>query len=356
MGQARQTAAQRKLREAQEVVQKAKEAEQKAWREKWQAQQADPEYQRKQAERAAHSEERSRKMAIGKESAFFARLDKVRKQTFSDDYQMEQVAYHEAGHAVIAEVLSNGVSKATVLPEATKVKSDNTTSLEVKSLGHVMSNGSLPVSPRLQALIKVAYLRAGGLAVEFAYDEDAWGTGNDDKQIEEAIKAYGYETKTKEHSQLRQDGTNLCWKMFQDAKVWQAVEDVKDMLLMEYTISGEDIRAIVKKQYYPELIDIDVTRQHCFRFRKNRVTTRWGNEPGASYVLGINVHANTYGYYSGYQLSQPKYVAEVTKANAQPVPFLYKPARQMSFVFPAHGVPAAAPVKKPRRKKAQAVA
>ena len=360
MKKSAETAEQRKLRKAAELVKAAKEAEQKAWREKWQAQQADPEYQRNQAERNANREERSRKMAIGKENAFFARLDKARKQILADD-QIEHTAYHEAGHAVIAEVLSNGVSNATILPEATEVKdANNTTGLEVKSLGHVTSNGNLPVSPRQQALIKVAYLRAGGLATEYAcpYDDGSWGwgTGGDDKQIEEVIKAYGYESNTKEHIIFVQEASVLCWKMFQDTKVWRAVEDVKDMLLIEYTISGEDIRAIVKKQYYPELIDIDVTRQYCFRFRKNRVVTRWGNEPGASYVLGINVYANTYCY-QGYNYAYTKYADEVVKANVQPAPFPCKPTHQMSFVFPRHATkPASAPTasKRMRRKKAAA--
>jgi hypothetical protein len=373
----KETETQKKLREAQELVKAAKEAEQQAWRDRWQSQQADPEYQRKQAERTAKSEERSRKMAIGKENNFFARIEKIRKQTFADAEQMEHTAYHEAGHAVIAEVLANGVSKATILPEATEVKdANNSSSLEVKSLGHVMPNGNLPISPRQQALIKVAYLRAGGLATAYAnpYDDHSWGwgTGNDEKQIVEVIEAYGYKSGTKEHEKFRNEATELCWKMLQDAKVWQAVEDVKDMLLMEYTISGEDIRAIVKKQYYPELVDIDVTRQYCFRFRKNRVVTRWGGETGASFVLGINVHANSYGYYSGYCLSQPKYVEEVTKANVHPVPFPVKPIKftvpngqeitlptsiQMPFQFPPQvaavaAVVAPTKVRKSRRKKA----
>lgn len=356
-----ETAEQRKLREAAELVKAAKEAERKAWQEKWKAQQADPEYQCKQAERYAKSEERSRKMAIGKENNFFAKLDKVRQQTFSDGDEMEHTAYHEAGHAVIAEVLSNGVSMATIIPQATEVKDANSsTIMEIKSLGHVTSSGNLPVSPRQQALIKVAYLRAGGLATENAnpYDDDSWGwgTGGDEKQIVEVIEAYGYKSGTKEHEKFRNEATELCWKMLQDPKVWQAIEDVKDMLLMEYTISGTDIRAIVKKQYYPELVDIDITRQYCFRFRKNRVTPRWGNEAGASYVLGINVHADS--YYRGYTLSQPKYVEEVTKANVQPAPFPCKPAYQMSFVYPPHAASAVAPALSPKRtrRKKQAVA
>jgi hypothetical protein len=343
-----ETEEQRKIREAQEVVKQAKEKEQQAWREKWQAQQADPEYQRKQAERNAKSEERSRKIAIGKENAFFTKLDKVREQTFSHEEKMEDVAYHEAGHAVIAEVISNGVSKATILPEANEVKdANNVTTLEVKSLGHVMPNGNLPVSPRQQALIKVAYLRAGGLAMEYSYDgdEEEWGTGNDDKQIEEVIKAYGYEPGTKEHILFIEQASDLCRKMFEDPKVWQAVEDVKDMLLMEYTISGEDIRAVVKKQHYPNLVDIDVTRQRCFRFRKDRVASRCNGEAGASYVLGINLHANTYGYYSGYRLAEPAYVNKFREENAKPIPFPVSYRTQLSLFN------APAPVKKSRKKK-----
>jgi hypothetical protein len=118
--------------------------------------------------------------------------------------------------------------------------------------------------------------------------------------------------------------------MFQDPRVWEAVKDVKDMLLAEKTISGGDVRAIVKKQYYPDLISIEVTKQLCFRYRKNRFNGYWGSAP---FALGINIHTDH--YYNGYQLREPQYVRDITKANAQPTPYpTSRLAWQIPFSFP----------------------
>jgi hypothetical protein len=364
MKKVKEAAEQRKLRKAQELIEANKKKQQEEWRAKWEAQQKDPEYVRKTMERREKSEERSRKMAIGKENAWLARQKMIEHEASLNQDDLEHTAYHESGHAVVHEVLSNGVSVATIVPRGDESKSTtNSTAIDVKSLGHVTPNGKLPIPKRQQTLVEVACLLAGGLATEFAGFEP-WGTGGDDKMIADAMRQLGLQPNTKEYVLFEHEASDICWKLFEDPKVWQAVEDVKDMLLVEKTISGADVRAIVKKQHYPKLVPIEVTRQLYFHYRKNRVNAYDGSAP---FVIGINVHNNTYGFYGGYTLTQPAYVNEVIKANTQPVPFPVNPVKvkaptgfeytlpfpsQVSFQFPSHAAtPVAAPAGKVTRRK-----
>jgi hypothetical protein len=334
-----ETEEQRKIREAQEVVKQAKEKEQQAWREKWQAQQADPEYQRKQAERNAKSEERSRKIAIGKENKQLAIANKIQERlAYLTPDNLEFIAYHEAGHAMVYEVLGNGVVSATILPQAKDGKvDDKPDKLEIRSLGHVLANDPLPCSKRHRAVAHIAGCFAGGFATERAGWEEPWGTQSDDKQIEETLAIFDPEDREGIRSAARKE----CWRLLCDPRMWQAVVDIKDMLLTEKTISGKDVRALCKKQYYPEAVNIDVTKQLCFHYRRNRFTPRYGEKQDTSFVLGIGLS----DYVHGFPLAEPAYVRKVREERAQPIPFPVSYRTQLSLFN------APAPVKKSRKKK-----
>ena len=68
------------------------------------------------------------------------------------------------------------------------------------------------------------------------------------------------------------------------------------------------MRAIVKKQYRPDLFPLTITKQLSFHYRKEFYTS-WGGS--APYSLGIG--DNHYGFH----LSMPQYVHEFMKANTQ---------------------------------------
>jgi hypothetical protein len=336
-----ETEEQRKIREAQEVVKQAKEKEQQAWREKWQAQQADPEYQRKQAERNAKSEERSRKIAIGKENAQLARDKKIQQQvSYIDKDTLEHIAYHEAGHAMMQEVLSNGCTEATIMPTSKDGKvDDKAEKLEIASLGHMMPNGELPVSKRQRAVAHIAVCLAGGCATEKAGWEP-WGTQTDNKQVEQTLDQFDKE----ERKGILDEATAVCIELLEAPRMWAAVEAIKEMLLTEKTISGKDVRALCKMQYYPTAVHIDVTKQLHFHYRKNRYKPTYGTGPDSSFVLGIGLGTG-YGWAPGFPLSEPDYVKKVRQENAKPIPFPVSYRTQLSLFN------APAPVKKSRKKK-----
>ena len=120
-------------------------------------------------DRAANSEQRERTRLINKENRALAAIAAIEKEFASCFYHdIEFTAYHEAGHAVLHEVLSNGVNYATIVPN----KKDD----KQGSLGHVQPAGTLPISQRQRVLVEVACLLAGGLAAQEAGDEDwDWG-------------------------------------------------------------------------------------------------------------------------------------------------------------------------------------
>lgn len=326
----KETAAQVELRKAQELVQKAKKAEQDAWQAKWKAQRQDPEYKRKQAERWAKSEERSRKIAIGKENKQLAQQAKLQalltEKGWTHKQHEEHAAIHEAGHAVVIEILGNGVQHATILPRATKDSVGlSLDKIEVGSTGHVLPNsGSLSVLGDEGIVYEIAGLKAGGQATANAgyqyFDEygetynehgDEYngdnggrqlGVSKDEEMVDEALK------KVKSASsislwQAEYRGAGMAEQVLDDPKAWAACEEIAQGLLTEKTLSCADVRTIVKKHMHPELgIKIDIGRQYSFHYRKNRQHTY--TDGVVPYTLGIG------DYHYGYSLSQPSYVKE----------------------------------------------
>jgi hypothetical protein len=299
-----ETAAQRKLREAQELVKAAKEKEQEAWRAKWDAQQRDPAYKVKQARLAATREERSRKMAVGKENAQLARQAELGEHIKGRE---EEVAYHEAGHAVVHELLGNGVVEATIVPREDKGSSDSDN--RGLSLGHVTPYAAnFPLPEYGRNLHAVVGMLAGGMVVHSVYDLDAEedGTGGDEDNISWVIKSMNLTDA--EESQFLCEAWALGVKLLADPKVWAAVEEVKDALLTYKTIPGGVVRAIVKKQYHPDLFPVEISKQLSFHYRKEFAIDYWGRI-FAPYSLGIGDN------HWGFTLSMPQYAIDFLKAH-----------------------------------------
>lgn len=305
----KETAAQRKVREAQELVKAAKEKEQKAWRAKWSAQQKDPAYKAKQARLAETREERSRKMAIGKENAQLARLAKLMEQA-GDREELEHTAYHEAGHAVIHEVLSNGVVEATIIPqnEGKNLNSED----EGFSLGHVNPYADrFPIPERERDLYAVACYLAAGLATDLVY-EDEDGSDADKKYASKIVESMALDKH--EERAFWKKAYDLCFEVMDSPKMWAAIEEVKEALLTYKTIPGDVVRAIVKKQYHPDLFPLTITKQLAFHYRKDCFVNYFGSAP---YSLGIGDN------HWGFRLSNPQYVVDFlngnkVKADAEP--------------------------------------
>jgi hypothetical protein len=305
----KETAAQRKLREAQELVKAAKKKEQEAWRAKWAAQQKDPAYIAKQARLAETREERSRKMAIGKENAQLARIAKLMEQAGDRD-ELEHTAYHEAGHAVIYEVLANGVTEATIIPR--DESKDSNSEHGSFSLGHVNPYANrLPIPEYERNLYAVAGYLSGGLATYYVYDDED-GSGTDKKYARKIIESMALDKR--EELDFWKKAYELCFELMADSKIWAAIEEVKEALLTYKTIPGDMVRAIVKKQYHPDLFPVVITKQLSFHYRKEFFTSYFGSAP---YSLGIGDHS------WGFTLSNPKYIVdflEKTKADTKEQP------------------------------------
>ena len=302
----KETAAQRKLRKAQELVKAAKQKEQAAWRATWEAQQRDPAYKAKQARLADTREERSRKMAIGKENAQLARQAELMEQGGGPE-ELKFTAYHEAGHAVMHEVLGNGVAQATIIPEEVKGSSDSDKG--GLSLGHVNPRTShFPIPKYQENLYEVVCTLAGGMVVHSVYDLDSEedGTGGDEDIVSQIIKSMSLNDA--EESDFLCDAWTLGENLLADPKVWEAIEEVKEALLTYKTIPGDVVRAIVKKQDHPDLFPLEISKQLSFHYRKEFATDYWGRTV-APYSLGIGDN------HSGFTLSSPQYVTEFLQAN-----------------------------------------
>ena len=306
-----ESAAQRKLREAQELVKAAKKKEQEAWRAKWEAQRNDPEYIAKQALLAERREERSRKMAIGEENAQLARRAKLMDLVDSD--RLPFIAYHEAGHAVIHTLVGNGISEATIIPCEHEKDAANSDNPKI-SLGHVSAWGlNFPIPEYNQKLIHVVTLLAGGMATMKAYhlagievDEDELGTGSDDAHIDEIIESMHLDQDAEDNFRFK--AINVCLQFMTDESVWGSIEDVKEALLTYKKIPGTVVRAIIRKDIFPDLFPLTLTKQLSFHYRKEFFTSYGGTAP---YSLGIGDN------HWGFTLSAPQYLRDFEKANAQ---------------------------------------
>jgi hypothetical protein len=308
----KETLAQKKLRQARELVDAAKQQEQKAWRAKWEAQKTDPVYQARQARLAENREERSRKTAIGRENRRLARTEAIVKLANLSEEENIHTAWHESAHAVIEEMLSHGVIYATIIPTANgEVEKAKTGVLEIDSLGHVIrERDALPISARRRCLHIVAGLLAGGLATEKALG-DAGGAEGDEDQIKD-ITLHTMHLSRDEAIAFIDEATVLCKGLMEEPKVWKAIEEVKEALLNEKTINGHLVRAIVKKQERPELFPIDISKQRSFHFRQNYLATDSQNG-AALYVLRMGANLCSDG-----GLATPPYIDRVIKDNAQP--------------------------------------
>jgi hypothetical protein len=304
----KETAAQRKLREAQELVKAAKQKEQAAWRAEWEAKQKDPAYQAKQARLAETREERSRKMAIGKENAQLARVAKLMELAGGPE-ELRETAWHEAGHAVTHEVLGNGVAEATIIPKEHKDKGSSDSEEGGISLGHVSPRATnFPIPEYQRNLYRIVCTLAGGMVDHSVYDVDSEedGTGHDEEIVSQIIKSMSLNDA--EESQFLCDAWTLGEKLLADPKVWAAIEEVKEALLTYKTIPGDVVRAIVKKHHHPDLFPVEISKQLSFHYRKEFATDYWGRTV-APYSLGIGDN------HWGFTLSMPRYVIDFLKAD-----------------------------------------
>jgi len=302
----KETAAQRKLREAQELVKAAKEKEREASLARWKGQQKDPAYKAKQARLAETREERSRKMAIGKENAKLARLAKLMEQA-GDAEELENTAFHEAGHAVFHEILRNGVASATIIP-GDKGSSSDSDEGDI-TLGHVDPRAThFPIPKYRQNLYTIVCTLAGGMVVHSVYDLDSEedGTEGDEDIISQVIKSM-YFTDAEE-SEFLCEAWTLGENLLADPKVWAAIEEVKEALLTFKTIPGDVVRAIVKGRYHPDLFSVEISKQLSFHYRKEFATDYWGRTV-APYSLGIGDN------HGGFTLSSPQYVVDFLNGN-----------------------------------------
>jgi hypothetical protein len=311
----KETLAQKKLRQARELVDAAKQEEQASWRAKWEAQKTDPVYQARQARLAQNREERYRKTAIGRENTRLARTKALVKLANQSEQDKVFTAWHEGAHAVAHTMLSNGVVEATIIPTANEggTKQTKSRALEIYSLGHVhREHDTLPISARHRYLHLAAGLMAGGLATDKAIG-DASGTGSDQEKIIEITREL--RLSPDEAITFVRDATVLCEELIADPAVWNAIEEVKEALLTEKTIGGHLVRAILKKQCRPDLFPVEISKQLSFHFRQNYVATDSDNGK-ALYVLTVGDNP----WFAGGWSPKPPYIEKITKDNAQPLP------------------------------------
>jgi hypothetical protein len=370
----KETAEQKRLRQAKELVDAAKKQERDAWRATWEAQQKDPEYQRKQTERRAKSEERSCKIAIGKENK---RLEFIAKYSDPDLDELYETAIHESCHAVMQELVANGVSEVTIVPGISEANAAHGITKDGVYAGCSSAAGasiSTDMSETVVWRIATTIAPQVGMPRAFLYyqdlgedyDPDIHGGFEDEDEFEHYRAAYeaqfGGDEKIIEKTfkelaippaeagELRSRALKLVHKSFSEPAVWAAVLEVADALMTDKTLSGNDVRLIVRKHTMPHLgIQFDAGKQLSFHYRKNRYQC-WHDH--APFIIGVGVTTGTASYYSGYTLSNPDYVKKVTDENAKPVPFPCKPAHQMSFVFAPHVVRSTK--QKKSRKKSEA--
>jgi hypothetical protein len=267
-----------------------------------------------------------RELAMQEENALLARTEALIKLANLSEEDKQHVAWHESAHAVIYEVLSDGVSEATIvpIPNDQVMKPIDT---GVSALGQVMRVPDLlPVNERRRCLHFVAGLLAGGLATEKALGYK-WGTDSDDAEINRIVLNYMNLRLDEAIAFVREAGA-LCEAIMAEPKVWKAIEEVKEALLTEKTIDGDLVRAIVKKQERPELFPVEISKQLSFHFRQNYIATDSQNGR-ALYVL-------TLGGKSCVKRNDgtvPPYVEAVIKNNVQPIPNFLPEAVQLRLLL-----------------------
>jgi hypothetical protein len=345
------SADQRKIREAQELVNAAKQEERAAWEAKWKAQQADPEYQRQSAERRAKSEERSRKIAINKENKFLAYAERV-KMEFGCSWGSEEyhTAVHEAGHAVLQEVIGGGCLFVTVLPqELKKGRGDHKETTSV--LG--FSRGAGSSDHIVDAIINVA----GVVATQFAGlgddsdamlsleddddDEDNYddGGGGDRENLGKNMDALGIKGAYARWT-FQVDVHNKAKLLFNQPYVRSALFEIAEALVVNKNLSGGDVKAIIKKHQFAgtpveDMFQFDAGRQYKFHFRKDWLTPRRDKQVPFVITFGDK----TYG--QGYDLARVNYADEkaIEKMTVWPEFFFVRPATQLSL-FDKSAIPA----------------
>lgn len=100
--------------------------------------------------------------------------------------------------------------------------------------------------------------------------------------------------------------------------------------MVEKTVSGQDVRAVVRKhQLGAELFPIEFSQQYCFHFRRNR-PQHWyySGDIDSSFAITLNNE-----FWHGYDLTKPAYVAAVEKQGEREVVIL-RPAHQLALSFP----------------------
>ena len=150
--------------------------------------------------------------------------------TFTDAQRRRRVAWHEAGHAVIAVLRGAVVVKATVDPEA------------IQCQGFVEYG-------RICDFNKVEVFLGGVAAESIRYRQPAWlfrvlGGENDYAQALAVVAGLGWGESELESRFLPQAKWTLKWH-------WPAVKAVAHRLVCDGTLNGEEVHAIVEESLRP---------------------------------------------------------------------------------------------------------
>jgi hypothetical protein len=312
--QEKETAAQRKVREAREVIKAAEERERKKWQKKWKS----PEYK---AECAARAAEYNKPENVAKRAAAAAKREATKKANAAaklaeklkvaesvlgkrGESERTNTAYHEAGHAVVAELVLGGVYEASIIPEFNCKEGQTPSQGSVESMGHVRaSHDFTKTAPEDAAIREVMMDMAGGMAAEMS------SALNFAKRLKAQSMRWNKEYKKKYGREFQPIGSSFhggvhpltrvkdtfleyTWKkgwqcsgdrkcadgtyrarnvsraqrqaieetaagnthaLLSDKRVWAAVEAVKDALLVHKLLHGSAIRGIVKRNLFPKL-------------------------------------------------------------------------------------------------------
>jgi len=277
----KETAINRKIREAQEQVKAAKAAEQEAWKAKFN----DPAFKAAQAakyadynspENVAKREAAAAKREATRKANAAAKLEKQMQvaETVFGKFSVKirrKMAFHEAGHAVIAELMLNGVSEATIIP-AFKTEYEAGMPLpsedDVKSFGHVLyAWGGPETAPEDEATRWTMGSMAGAMAALIAtrnepnnplnlndFVKTTWGcrigaSQGDSDNVTFRLKALGIANR----EPVEKVAARKTYELLSEPRVWAAVTELTEVLLKYKLVNGSVVKGIVKRNLFPNL-------------------------------------------------------------------------------------------------------